>query len=142
MLRLLCLAFLLLGCSGGGPPQSISWQDLKSPETLKGKNVIIEGYPGVAATATYVHKGQMSFFLLDAAVGVTSSAQNSVPVDLPAGEAPNQASLLPDPFTSKDLKVHCVNGLATTKDKIRLEGRVELNYGAPTIRAKRIEKLP
>ena len=128
--------------AGGGPPRNVTWAELDKPEALNKQNVLIEGYPGVLVPATNTHKGEMSFFLLDSAVGVTSSAQHSVKVELPAGEKPNQASPLPNNYTEKDLKVHCLSGTATYRDKIRVEGWVEVLYGAATIHARKIEKPP
>lgn len=138
---LLFIALLAVGC-GGGPPRPVTWADLEKPEALNKINVSIEGYPGVLVPATNTHKGEMRFFLLDMGVGVTSSAQHSVAVELPAGEGPNHASPLPDSYTEKDLKIHCVSGTATYRDKIRVEGWVEVLYGGATIHARKIEKLP
>lgn len=137
----LFFVLLAVGC-GGGPPRPVSWADLEKPDPLNKINVSIEGYPGVLVPATNTHKGEMRFFLLDMGVGVTSSAQHSVAVELPAGEGPNHASPLPDSYTEKDLKIHCVSGTATYRDKIRVEGWVEVLYGAATIHARKIEKLP
>lgn len=137
----LFVALLAVGC-GGGPPRAVTWAELEKPEALNKQNVVIEGYPGVLVPATNTHKGEMSFFLLDSAVGVTSSAQHSVEVTLPSGERPNQASPLPDGYTEKDLKVHSATGTATYRDKVRVEGWVEVLYGGATVHARKIEKLP
>ncbi len=131
----------LVGCSSG-PPRNITWSDLEKPESLKGKNVILEGYPGVSVPAINYHRGEMKFILMDTAAGRSSSANHQVPEVLKAGEGPNQATLLPEGYTEKDLKVHCgVGGTATFKDRIRVEGTLEVVYG-PILHARKIEKLP
>ena len=137
----LLVALWLAGCSSG-PPRNITWTDLEKPELLKGKTVILEGYPGVSVPATNHHKGGMGFSLMDTAAGLSSSAHQQVSVVLKAGEGPNQATVLPEGYTEKDLKVHCgVGGTAIFKDKIRVEGTLEFVYG-PSIRVHKIEKLP
>ena len=131
------MALLLTGCSAG-PPQEFTWKDLSRSQEFKGKNVIMEGYPGVLVPATNSHSGEQNFFLLDSGVGVTSSAQHSIPV---VASVPARVDRLPDNYTAKDLTLHCEGGLtAHYQDRVRVTGKMEWTYG-PCIRISKIEKI-
>ncbi len=141
MLRLLVVlgAVGLLGCSPG-PPRSITWADVKDGKGLNGQTVILEGYPGVPHFATS-NKGTQAFAILSTSAGTTDSAQQSVPAMAPVGTGPNQVEQLPEEYTTKDLKVHCVDGTVVgTKDKVRVEAKAEFDYGLQ-LYVKKIEKI-
>lgn len=132
--RLLMLSILLGGCSAG-PPQTIGWTDVDKPQPLHKKRVILEGYPGVSAIAETSHKGYQQCSLFDTPAAITSSANKMVTLVAVAGSGPNQVEKLPDPYKPTDLKVHCKDGsVATTKDKIRVQGIADVPYGGLYIR--------
>lgn len=136
-MKKLLLALLLAGCSAG-PAQLMTWKDLQRSKDFKGKNVVLEGYPGVIVPNTYSHNGEQQFCLLDLGVGLTSSAQNSVPV---VAAAPSLVEPLPDQYKAEDLTLHCEGGKsAKYKDKVRITGKMEWVYG-PCIRISKIEKV-
>ena len=138
---LIAVCFLVAGCASG-PPQAITWQDLKSAQGLKGKRVVIEGYPGLDIQNSMDHKGEQTFFLLDRMAGMRSSGgASSVAVTLPAGSGPDQAERLPKGYKEKDLKIYCHDGkMVGVKDKVRVTGTLQYTYG-PSIDHATIEKL-
>lgn len=130
---------MVAGCSG---PRTITWEEAMKPGALDGKRVILEGYPGVSMTMVS-HEGTQQCCLFDTAAGVSSSAQRSATLVLTAGTGPNQAEPLPEEYQPGDLKVHCDDGaVATWKDKVRVHGTAQDNYGGLYIEdIEQIEKV-